>query len=75
MFNDGFQPWYSDRKKFGMRPMSSRESNATEEGLATINTVLQGKTKYLWSAALLSCKCVKFLIYTHKNKLVDNYFN
>lgn len=56
MTNDGLQPWFSDRKKFGLRPMSCRESSATEEGLATLNTVLNSRSKYLWKAALTYCE-------------------
>ena len=56
MVNDGLQPWFSDRRKFGMRAGGSRESVATEEGLATLNTVLGARTKYLWAAAILYCK-------------------
>ncbi|CAL1540294.1 unnamed protein product, partial [Lymnaea stagnalis] len=51
MFNDGFQPWFSHRSKFGLRNMGSFESQCTEEGLASINTALRGRAKFLWGAA------------------------
>ena len=57
MINDGLQPWFSDRKRFGLRPMKCRESAATEEGLASINTLINAKYKYLWGPALTYCKC------------------
>jgi len=53
MVNDGLQPWFSDRSKFGLRQQHAREFVAAEEGLAAINTVLGARTKYLWSAALV----------------------
>ena len=56
MINDGFQPWFSDRKKFGLRSMKSRESAATEEGLASINTLINARHKYFWGPALTYCK-------------------
>ena len=56
MINDGFQPWFSDRKKFGLRAMRSRESAATEEGLASINTLINAKHKFCWGPALTYCK-------------------
>ena len=56
MVNDGLQPWFSDRKKFGLRGMKTRDSVASEEGLAAVNTILNAKHKYLWSAALVYCR-------------------
>ncbi|XP_019646994.1 PREDICTED: uncharacterized protein KIAA0895-like [Branchiostoma belcheri] len=53
MLNDGFQPWYSNRDGFGLRSCRSWEAVAIEEGLATVNTMLQAKVKYLWVPALL----------------------
>ncbi|XP_078618643.1 microtubule-associated tyrosine carboxypeptidase 1-like [Branchiostoma floridae x Branchiostoma japonicum] len=53
MLNDGFQPWYSNRDGFGLRSCRSWEAIAIEEGLATVNTMLQAKVKYLWVPALL----------------------
>ena len=55
MMNDGLQPWFPDRRKFGLRGMKCRDSVASEEGLAAVNTVLNAKSKYLWSAALVYC--------------------
>eukprot|EP00058_Branchiostoma_floridae_P013636 XP_002599124.1 hypothetical protein BRAFLDRAFT_81790 [Branchiostoma floridae] len=55
MLNDGFQPWYSNRDGFGLRSCRSWEAIAIEEGLATVNTMLQAKVKYLWVPALLYC--------------------
>ncbi|KAH9490906.1 hypothetical protein Btru_039747 [Bulinus truncatus] len=51
MYNDGFQPWFSSRSKFGLRNLGSFENQCTEEGLASINTVLRGRAKFLWGAA------------------------
>ncbi|XP_048769630.2 microtubule-associated tyrosine carboxypeptidase-like isoform X3 [Ostrea edulis] len=51
-FNDGLQPWFMDRKRFGVRGLGSLEQLRTEEGLACINTVLNAKVRYLWSSAL-----------------------
>ena len=56
MVNDGFQPWFSDRSKFGLRNLGGFEGQCTEEGLATINTALRGRVKLLWGAALAYCK-------------------
>jgi len=78
MVNDGLQPWYSDRKKFGLRGGGSRESVTTEEGLATVNTLLNAKTKYLFSSALLyyaSCKAVTMSfsdLFEHLGQYVKN---
>lgn len=56
MYNDGLQPWFSDRKRFGLRSVSCRESSCTEEGLAAINTALRAKEHYLWLSALVYCE-------------------
>ena len=55
-YNDGYQPWFSDRKRFGLVPEGSRKLIAAEEGLAALNTLLAARTKYLWGAALLYCE-------------------
>ena len=55
-FNDGLQPWFTDRKRFGVRGLGSLEQLRTEEGLACINTVLNARVRYLWSSALQYCK-------------------
>nr|DBA24812.1 TPA: hypothetical protein GDO54_012417 [Pyxicephalus adspersus] len=48
--NNNQQPWNnsSGRKKYGLKPI-----NPTEEGLASIHSVLFRKDPYLWRAALL----------------------
>ncbi|XP_064629107.1 microtubule-associated tyrosine carboxypeptidase-like isoform X2 [Lineus longissimus] len=51
-WNDGLQPWFSDRKKFGLVGNGSNQSRVSEEGFAAINTVLHAKNKYLYLAAL-----------------------
>ncbi|KAF6029041.1 hypothetical protein EB796_012651 [Bugula neritina] len=51
--NDGLQPWYADRKKFGLRSTRGYHFRKTEEGLAALNTVLQAKSRYLYGPALL----------------------
>ena len=56
MVNDGLQPWFSDRNKFQLKGMSTRDFASTEEGLATINTILQAKSKYLWTSAIIYCE-------------------
>jgi len=55
MYNDGFQPWYPDRQRYNLRSSSSREYAATEEGLATVNTMINANQKYLWTSALTYC--------------------
>ena len=39
-YNDGLQPWFADRKKFGLRGLDTPELMATEEGLAACHTLL-----------------------------------
>ncbi|XP_044126080.1 uncharacterized protein KIAA0895-like [Bufo gargarizans] len=48
--NDAQQPWHGSesRKQFGLKP-----ANPTEEGLASLHSVLFRKHPYLWRAALL----------------------
>ncbi|XP_064169006.1 microtubule-associated tyrosine carboxypeptidase [Anguilla rostrata] len=48
--NNGLQPWGSaaGRKRLGLRP-----ANPTEEGLASLHSVLLRKQPFLWRAALL----------------------
>ncbi|KAK3747754.1 hypothetical protein QZH41_008784 [Actinostola sp. cb2023] len=53
MNNDGLQPWFSNRQKFGLRPSKSYCGVICEEGLAAINTTLQSHVKLLWAPALL----------------------
>ncbi|XP_028413347.1 uncharacterized protein KIAA0895-like [Dendronephthya gigantea] len=51
--NDGFQPWFSNRRLFGLRSLNSKHLRTTEEGLAAINTLLQLKCRLLWWPAFL----------------------
>ncbi|XP_049458735.1 uncharacterized protein KIAA0895 [Epinephelus fuscoguttatus] len=46
--NNRHQPWRSNRKKYNLKPV-----NPTEEGLASIHSVLFRKDPTLWRAALL----------------------
>ncbi|KAG7276859.1 hypothetical protein CRUP_007996 [Coryphaenoides rupestris] len=48
--NNNLQPWSTTagRKQFGLKP-----ANPTEEGLASLHSVLLRKQPYLWRAALL----------------------
>ncbi|XP_069757136.1 microtubule-associated tyrosine carboxypeptidase 1-like isoform X2 [Narcine bancroftii] len=48
--NNSHQPWHSaaGRKQYGLKP-----ANPTEEGLASLNSVLYRKYPFLWRAALL----------------------
>ncbi|KAE8297684.1 hypothetical protein D5F01_LYC04322 [Larimichthys crocea] len=48
--NNNLQPWSTSegRKKYGLKP-----ANPTEEGLASLHSVLLRKQPYLWRAALL----------------------
>lgn len=63
VINDELQPWRgsSGRKRFQLHTNSTREFRETEEGLATINTVLHagGNACYLWREALLYYACAK----------------
>ncbi|EDO33535.1 predicted protein [Nematostella vectensis] len=51
--NDGLQPWFSNRQKFGLRSSRSLCGLVCEEGLAAINTLLQSQVKLLFMPALL----------------------
>ncbi|XP_071818934.1 microtubule-associated tyrosine carboxypeptidase 1-like [Apostichopus japonicus] len=58
-YNDGLQPWFSNRLKFGLQKLKSYSLQQTEEGLAALNTVLKARSKYLFYPALLyytACK-------------------
>ncbi|XP_063803910.1 putative tyrosine carboxypeptidase MATCAP2 [Pseudophryne corroboree] len=50
MANNKQQPWYNSRgrEQYGLKP-----SNPTEEGLASLHSVLTNKNPFLWRAALL----------------------
>ena len=66
MLNDGFQPWFSDRARFGLRGLGAFEGQCSEEGLATINTCLRGRVKLLWGSALAYCKSCIIKVYSPK---------
>lgn len=60
MLNDVHQPWNTDRKKHGLTSLGSRESGATEEGLASVHSVLgcnDPSHRYLWNTAVLYYAC------------------
>ena len=61
--NDGLQPWFSDRQRFGLRALKSQALLETEEGLAAVNTLLQANHKLLFFPALTYCKyfCIHIL--------------
>ncbi|KAK3096593.1 hypothetical protein FSP39_001549 [Pinctada imbricata] len=77
-FNDGLQPWYSDRKRFNLRGLGSLEELRTEEGLAAINTILNAKAHYLWGPALQyysACKSAEMTfkqLYDHLSMYIKN---
>ncbi|CAG5131548.1 unnamed protein product [Candidula unifasciata] len=78
MLNDGLQPWFSDRERFGLRRSGSFESKCTEEGLATINTVLRGRVQFLWGAAFAyytACKSTEMTfrqLFDHVGRYTSN---
>lgn len=51
--NDGLQPWFSNRVKFGLHSFKSQALKDTEEGLASLNTAFESKVKFLWGPAML----------------------
>jgi len=53
--NDRLQPWATNRERFGLAQLGGRISMSTEEGLASLHTILgyPDDAQYLWSAALL----------------------
>lgn len=52
--NDGLQPWAGKWAQYGMRARrTTRADIQAEEGLASLNTVLPVKHKFLWAPALL----------------------
>lgn len=54
----GLQVWYSDRAKYGLRPLNSSELLKTEEGLAALHTLMNANLEYLFLPALLYCRPV-----------------
>ncbi|KAL4232574.1 hypothetical protein ACF0H5_007264 [Mactra antiquata] len=77
-YNDGLQPWFAERTKFGIRGTSCLEQLRTEEGLAAVNTILNAKCRYLWGPALLyyiACKATEMTfkqLFEHLEKYVEN---
>ncbi|KAK7478871.1 hypothetical protein BaRGS_00029852 [Batillaria attramentaria] len=77
-FNDGLQPWFSDKKKFDLRNSYSFEGLCTEEGLAAIHTALRAGEQYLWLAALVyytACKSTEMTfkqLFDHIGQFVNN---
>ncbi|XP_071800852.1 microtubule-associated tyrosine carboxypeptidase 1-like [Asterias amurensis] len=60
--NDGLQPWFSHRQRFGLGSLSSYTLTESEEGLASINTMLEANQKYLYFQALtyyVACKATE----------------
>nr|XP_039274365.1 uncharacterized protein LOC120348313 [Styela clava] len=51
--NDGLQPWFANRVKFGLHSFKSQALKDTEEGLASLNTAFESKVKLLWGPAML----------------------
>lgn len=54
--NDGLQPWFANRLKFGLGTYKCQSMKDTEEGLASLNTAFESKVKYIWGPAMLYCK-------------------
>lgn len=77
-FNDGLQPWFSDRKRFDLRSCYSFESQCTEEGLAAIHTAMRAGEHYLWLAALVyytACKSTEMTfrqLFDHLGQFICN---
>ncbi|KAH3729396.1 hypothetical protein DPMN_055364 [Dreissena polymorpha] len=77
-YNDGLQPWFADRTRFGVRGVSGLDHLRTEEGLAAINTILNAKVRYLWGPALLyyiACKATEMTfkqLFEHLTIYVQN---
>ncbi|CAC5395866.1 unnamed protein product [Mytilus coruscus] len=46
-YNDGFQPWFSNRKRFSLRgsQMTTLPAIRSEEGLAAINTIMNSRLR------------------------------
>jgi hypothetical protein len=60
IMNDKHQPWYSDRKSYHLTSQGSREAGATEEGFASIHSMIgcnDPKHRYLWNIAVLYYAC------------------
>ncbi|XP_025097973.1 uncharacterized protein KIAA0895-like isoform X2 [Pomacea canaliculata] len=77
-YNDGLQPWYSDRGRFGLRNAQALESMCSEEGLAAINTAIRSREPYLWLNALkyyAACKSTEFNfteLFDHLERFLQN---
>nr|XP_054753362.1 uncharacterized protein LOC129259115 [Lytechinus pictus] len=76
--NDGIQPWFSNREQFGLKKFSSHLLLETEEGLATINTLIQANKKFLWFPAILyytACKAATMTfeeLFAHLGHYIEN---
>lgn len=70
-YNDGFQPWFSNRKRFSLRgsQMTTLPAIRSEEGLAAINTIMNSRVRYLWLPALQYCKFKNSLFFFSKKVL------
>jgi len=53
LLNEGMQPWYFDRKQFGLCNPAERDMLEIEEGLAAIHTALHLPVSELWFPAIL----------------------
>mmetsp|Transcript_23406 Transcript_23406/g.30454 ORF Transcript_23406/g.30454 Transcript_23406/m.30454 type:complete len:456 (-) Transcript_23406:726-2093(-) len=56
ILNDIHQPWATDRRSHGLASQGSRETGATEEGLASIHSMIgcnDPNHRYLWNIAVL----------------------
>ncbi|CAF1391187.1 unnamed protein product [Didymodactylos carnosus] len=51
-FNEGLQPWFKDRAQFGLKDPNCRQILTTEEGLASLHTLIEAHQQYLFSSAL-----------------------
>ncbi|KAM4017851.1 microtubule-associated tyrosine carboxypeptidase 1 isoform 1-T3 [Anomaloglossus baeobatrachus] len=73
--NDALQSWHGaeNRKQFGLKPV-----NPTEEGLASLHSVLYRKHPYLWRAALLyytvsrAATCSFAALFTELHQFVED---
>jgi hypothetical protein len=60
MQNDETQPWSGRRSAYGLSKFGEwRRDIQTEEGLASLNTVINAPHQYLWLPALLYYACAK----------------
>jgi hypothetical protein len=70
--------WYSSRKFYGLRPLSSAELCRTEEGLAALHTVMNANLKFLFLPALfyyIACMADTLTfeqLYNHMKTYIDD---